>query len=110
MLKPINVDDQVWSHPDGAARDRASTNSDAWRLRNWAILSRRVDEITVNARHDGVACLAQASRILRYGIQYGGEIRWRAGDDTQDLGSSRLLLQRLGDLAVALLKLGVALL
>ena len=34
----------------------------------------------------------------------------RRGDDPQHLGRGGLLLQRLGDLAVALLKLGVALL
>src|SRR4051794_7661150 len=67
---------------DGAARDRASTDRNARRLRNRAILSRTVDEITVNLIHDGVACLAQARRILRHGIQHGGEIRWRASDDT----------------------------
>ena len=54
--------------------------------------------------------LAEPRRALGHGVQHRLEIGRRRGDDPQDLGGRGLLLQRLGDLAVALLKLGVALL
>ena len=43
-------------------------------------------------------------------LEHTASDRSARGDDPQDLGRGGLLLQRLGDLAVALLKLGVALL
>src|SRR2546423_501565 len=49
--------------------------------------------------------LAQPQRTAERGVHDWLQIGGRGGDDAQDLGGGGLLLQRFGDLAVALLKL-----
>ena len=56
------------------------------------------------------SALAQAARVSAIVVEHALQVGRRRGDDAQHLGGGGLLLQRLGDLAVALLKLGVALL
>ena len=48
--------------------------------------------------------LAQASGALRHGVEHGLDVGRRARDDAQDLACRRLLLQRLGQVAVARLQ------
>ena len=66
---------------------------------------------SVEALDDSQRSASQsAGGALDDGVEHALEVGRRRGDDAQDLGGGGLLLQRLGDLAVALLKLGVALL
>ena len=69
--------------------------------------------------HDGLALVDQLKhrRAIRAcepcgrrrdRLQHRRAVRRRGGDDPQHFGGGRLLLQRLGDLTVALLKLGIA--
>src|SRR5687767_11204880 len=63
-----------------------------------------------HAHDDRVASITQTSCALYDGGQHLPEIRRSAGYHAQDLSRDCLLLQRLTDPAVALLKLGVTLL
>jgi hypothetical protein len=65
---------------------------------------------TRSSRSSGTASTDQPRGALGDGVEHALEIGGRGGDDAQHFGGHRLLLQGFGDLAIALLKIGVALL
>jgi hypothetical protein len=66
-------------------------------------MSNEAQVVTVPTKNDGIESIAQARGILCYGVQHRLNIRRRACDYTQHLTRRRLLFQRFGELAVAIL-------
>src|SRR5262249_23700200 len=66
---------------------------------------REVEQFAIKLEYGAEAGAAQAHRTPGDSIEHGLEVSGRAADDTQDLARRRLLLQRLGQLAVADLQL-----
>src|SRR5262245_49500532 len=64
-------------------------------------MGRHVETGTIEATNDCVAGVAQAGCAGSNGIEHWLNIRRRAGDDTQDLTGGCLLLQRVGEVAIA---------
>src|SRR5207247_309965 len=75
-----------------------------------AIDSAEVNPLTVEAGDRGHLGLAQPDRAFADDVEYRLQVRRRSGDHAQDLAGRRLLFERLGHLAVALLEFLVALL
>ena len=64
------------------------------------------ESVAVPAVDGGVERFAQPGRALRDGVEHGLDVGWRARDGSQDLGGGGLLLEGLGEIAVARLDLG----
>ena len=61
----------------------------------------QLERIAFDESDDRIVRIADARGVLGNGVQHRLKIRRRAGDDTQDLTRRGLLLQRLGEVAVA---------
>ena len=70
------------------------------------VVGRDPDDPFLQQLDRGVIRSAHQRRALCDGVQHRLEVRGRARDDSQDLGGGGLLLERLGQLAVARLQLG----
>ena len=69
------------------------------------VMGDRGEYITINTADQGIASVAQPRRVLRDHIQHRLNVRRRTGDHAKDLTRRRLLLQRLGEIAIARLLL-----
>src|SRR5262245_51979685 len=67
-------------------------------LRRGAIVPNHPKELTVEAVNDGKPGCAKPHRALRYRLEYWPQIEGRAADYFEQVGGSRLLLQRLAQL------------
>ncbi len=65
---------------------------------------RRPEGIAIHAKDGRVVRVAQPRRTLRHGVQHRLQVGRRAADHTQDLAGGRLLLQRLGQVAITCLQ------
>jgi len=73
-----------------------------------AVVSDEAESIVVQPEDRGVRRLAQPSRALGHGVEHRLDVGRRAADDAQDLARRRLLLQRLGEVAVGVRQLARA--
>src|SRR5215468_3668759 len=73
--------------------------------RNWAVVGGQLQALLVDPKEIRVVSPAEAGGAGHHRVQHGLQIRGRGADDPEDLGRGRLLLQRLGEVAVALLQL-----
>ena len=69
------------------------------------MIGHQAQSVTVHTEDRGIERLTQARGARGHGIEDGLHIRRRAADDAQDLARRRLLLQGLGEVAVAHLQL-----
>ena len=69
-----------------------------------AVVSVERDHLTIEPVQSGECRLAQPSGAPYDSLEDRLQVSWRAADDAQDLGGSRLLLQRLGEILVAFLQ------
>ena len=71
------------------------------------VLRGQMQELAVVARDDGVLAAAQAAGASHDRVENRLDVGRRARDDAQDLGGGRLLLERFGQLARALVDLAL---
>src|SRR5215471_272296 len=65
----------------------------------WGAVVRNMSERTIFVqRHGAEVRLAYTGRVFQHRLEYRLKLARRAADDTEDLGSRRLLLQRLPQL------------
>src|SRR5262245_22953859 len=87
---------------DGSADWNVAIDAGRLRHRNCSELRNLFPAFPINSGNDGIRRFAQLCRAFRHGIQHRLDIGRRAGDHAQNLAGCCLLLQRFGDLAIAL--------
>ena len=92
------------ARPDGVSTGHRA-KVEPWRHRHRAEVGHPAQHVALDPEDEHVGRAAQLSRALGHRVQHRLDVRRRAGDDAQDLGGRRLLLERLGQLAGALLDL-----
>src|SRR5215510_4169467 len=70
-----------------------------------AVVSGQVNHVTLEAQHDAAGSVADPEGPLRDRVEDRLGVGRRRGDSAQDLARRRLLLERLGQLAVPRLEL-----
>ena len=63
-----------------------------------------MDRLAIEADHAASGALAQSSSVLDDSLEYWMNVRWRTADNRKNLARSGLLLQGLGEIAIAVLE------
>src|SRR5262249_12620785 len=88
-----------------ASRRNGKDTSDCLQfLRAKIVMGREVDECPVEAEYEGIVRLTKVSRARCDRVEGGLDVRRRAADHLKDLARRGLLLERVGELAVARLQ------
>src|SRR5262245_10767028 len=90
----------------GGARPEQWFTSPCFHQRGWRVLHcSRVEAVSSREKKNAKFGITNARGIFQYGLEYRLQLTARARNDAQHLGGRGLLLQRLGKLAGARLKL-----
>src|SRR5215510_8499822 len=87
--------------PHDGSSSRANIRRVLLEFRGAPVERRRVKEFTIGSKDGPLGSVTELGRILDEGFEDRLEVKRRAADDLEDLCRSGLLIQRLGEVAIA---------